>query len=148
MQTPEHAAWTKAVDEELDSMNKNGVWELDDRPKTRSYGGKVNIIDSKWVFKRKVLENGKTKFRTRLLQGCYSFTTIPSLVKHSDSSRLPQDSVGFLKTCLTCKDCRTFQRLAKILLRFYGVFATQVPLFIVNYLILYVLIYGVKSRVM
>lgn len=49
------------MEEELESMKKNEVWKLVERP---SQG---NIIDSKWIFKRKQENSGKTRFKARLV---------------------------------------------------------------------------------
>lgn len=67
MHTLEHVAWRKAADDELNSMDENRVWELVEKPAKMSDGSKLNLIDSRWVFKRKALENGKTKFKARLV---------------------------------------------------------------------------------
>ena len=44
--------WVKAMNEELDQIEKNNTWELVPRPI------KKNIIGSKWVFKNKMNEQG------------------------------------------------------------------------------------------
>lgn len=48
-------------------MEKNKVWALVDRPSSPKVEGKVNIIDSKWVFKRKSEVNGMTTYKARLV---------------------------------------------------------------------------------
>ena len=42
----ERNEWRQAMNEELNSMNENCVWEIVDRPDSKS---KPNIIDFKWV---------------------------------------------------------------------------------------------------
>ena len=42
----------KAMDEELDQIEKNDTWELFPRPKDK------NVIDTKWVYKNKLNEDG------------------------------------------------------------------------------------------
>jgi hypothetical protein len=42
--------WKKAMDEELDQIEKNDTWELVPRPKNK------NVIDTKWVFRNKLNE--------------------------------------------------------------------------------------------
>jgi hypothetical protein len=42
--------WNKAMDEELDQIEKNDTWELVPRPKNK------NVIGTKWVFKNKLNE--------------------------------------------------------------------------------------------
>jgi hypothetical protein len=44
--------WNKAMDEELDQIEKNDTWELVPRPKNK------NVIDTKWVFMNKLNEDG------------------------------------------------------------------------------------------
>jgi hypothetical protein len=45
--------WNKAMDEELDQIEKNDTWELVPRPKNK------NVIDTKWVFRNKLNEDGQ-----------------------------------------------------------------------------------------
>jgi hypothetical protein len=40
------------MDEELDKIEKNDTWELVTRPKNK------NVIDTKWVYRNKLNENG------------------------------------------------------------------------------------------
>ena len=42
--------WVKAMNEELDQIEKNNTWELVPRPVDK------NVIGSKWVFKNKMNE--------------------------------------------------------------------------------------------
>jgi hypothetical protein len=44
--------WNKGMDEELDQIEKNDTWELVPRPKDK------NVIDTKWVYKNKLNEDG------------------------------------------------------------------------------------------
>lgn len=67
MQTDEATQWRKAIESELNSMRENDVWEVVKRPKTMCNGQKANIIDSRWVFKRKIESNNVTKFKARLV---------------------------------------------------------------------------------
>ena len=46
-------SWVKAMNEELDQIEKNKTWELVPRPKDK------NVIGTKWVFKNKVNEDGE-----------------------------------------------------------------------------------------
>lgn len=57
MTSKEKKAWKIAIREELESMNANQVWTLVSRPKNV----KANIIDSKWIFKRKLDLDGSTR---------------------------------------------------------------------------------------
>ena len=54
--------WNKAMDEELDQIEKNETWELVSRRKNK------NVIDTKWVFKNKLNEYGQvTRNKARLV---------------------------------------------------------------------------------
>eukprot|EP00253_Pinus_taeda_P023547 PITA_23547 len=44
--------WVKAMDEEPEQIEKNNTWELVPRPKDK------NVIETKWIFKNKLNENG------------------------------------------------------------------------------------------
>jgi hypothetical protein len=44
--------WNKAMDEELDQIEKNDTWESVPRPKNK------NVINTKWVFRNKLNEDG------------------------------------------------------------------------------------------
>jgi hypothetical protein len=45
--------WNKAMDEELDQIEKNDTWELVPRPKNK------NVIGTKWVFRNKMNEDDR-----------------------------------------------------------------------------------------
>jgi hypothetical protein len=45
--------WIKAMNEELDQIEKNHTWELVPRPKDK------NVVGTKWIFKNKLNENGQ-----------------------------------------------------------------------------------------
>ena len=45
--------WFKAMNEELEKIEKNNTWELVPRPHDK------NIIGTNWVFKNKLNENGE-----------------------------------------------------------------------------------------
>jgi transposase InsO family protein len=54
--------WNKAMDEELDQIEKNDTWELVPRPKDK------NVIDTKWVYRNKLNEDGQvTRNKARLV---------------------------------------------------------------------------------
>jgi hypothetical protein len=54
--------WNKAMDEELDQIEKNNTWELVPRPKNK------NVIGTKWVFRNKLNEDGQaTRNKARLV---------------------------------------------------------------------------------
>jgi hypothetical protein len=45
--------WVKAMNDELDQIEKNNMWYMVQRPKGK------NIIGSKWIFKNKLNEEGQ-----------------------------------------------------------------------------------------
>jgi hypothetical protein len=50
------------MDEELDQIEKNDTWESVPRPKNK------NVIDTKWVFRNKLNEDGQvTRNKSRLV---------------------------------------------------------------------------------
>jgi hypothetical protein len=54
--------WNKAMDEELDKIEKNDTWELVPRPKDK------NVIGTNLVYKNKLNEDGKvTRTKARLV---------------------------------------------------------------------------------
>jgi hypothetical protein len=54
--------WNKAMDEELDQIEKNDTWELVPRPKDK------NVIGTKWVYMNKLNEYGQvTRNKVRLV---------------------------------------------------------------------------------
>jgi hypothetical protein len=59
---PQKKQWEAAINDELQSLAVNDVWELVDIPKG------VNIVSNKWVFKVKRLPNGQIdKYKARLV---------------------------------------------------------------------------------
>jgi hypothetical protein len=64
--------WNKAMDEELDQIEKNGTWELVPRPKNK------NVIGTKWVFRNKLNEDGQvTRNKVRLV--CKGYAQIEGI---------------------------------------------------------------------
>jgi hypothetical protein len=64
--------WNKAMDEELDQIEKNDTWELVPRPKNK------NVIDTKWVFRNKLNEDGQvTRKKSRLV--CKGYAQIEGI---------------------------------------------------------------------
>jgi hypothetical protein len=59
--------WKMAMDEEMESLDKNEAWDLVDLSTGR------NPIGSKWVFKKKLNAEGKVeKYKARLVEKGYS----------------------------------------------------------------------------
>jgi hypothetical protein len=64
--------WNKAMNEELDQIEKNDTWELVPRPKNK------NVIDTKWVFRNKLNEYGEvTRNKARLV--CKGYAQIEGI---------------------------------------------------------------------
>jgi hypothetical protein len=64
--------WNKAMDEELDQIEKNDTWELVPRPKNK------NVIGTKWVFRNKLNEDGQvTRNKARLV--CKGYTQVEGI---------------------------------------------------------------------
>ena len=67
MSCSESKLWMEAMREELNSMEKNKVWELVDLPNDRK------AIGSKWIFKRKLNASGNVeKYKARLVAKGYT----------------------------------------------------------------------------
>lgn len=59
---PEAAQWRAAMDEEIKSLKMHGTWKLANLPADRK------PVGSKWIFKRKVEENGNVaQYKARLV---------------------------------------------------------------------------------
>jgi hypothetical protein len=64
--------WNKAMDEELDQIEKNDTWELVPRPKNK------NVIGTKWVFRNKLNEDGHvTRNKDKLV--CKGYTQVEGI---------------------------------------------------------------------
>lgn len=81
--------WRIAVKEELNSMKKNEMWELVDRPQKNCTNKRPNIIDSKWIFKIKTEKDGGKKFKARLvIRGFKDINTYELKETYAPVSRL------------------------------------------------------------
>ena len=68
MESEDKVKWQKAINEELLAMHKNHVWKIVKRPTAKpKTTSKPNILDSRWVLKRKQEKNGGDRFRARLV---------------------------------------------------------------------------------
>lgn len=67
MKSSESDQWLAAMNDELQSLERNDTWSLVERPKSR------NIVGCKWVFKLKTRPNSETpKYKARLVAKGYS----------------------------------------------------------------------------
>jgi hypothetical protein len=64
--------WNKAMDEELDKIEKNDTWELVPRPKNK------NVIDTKWVFRNKLNQDGQVA-RNKVRLVCKGYAQIEGI---------------------------------------------------------------------
>lgn len=55
------AEWSKAMDDEMDSLKHNNTWDLIERPVNR------HIVSSKWVYRRKIDTRGGIQYKARLV---------------------------------------------------------------------------------
>lgn len=83
------AKWRKAMDEEMEAINKNGTWKLKELPD----GAKK--IGVKWIYKTKFKENGEVdKYKARLVVKGYAqeyevdYTEVFAPVAHMETIRL------------------------------------------------------------
>ncbi|KAJ8873884.1 hypothetical protein PR048_024720, partial [Dryococelus australis] len=63
------SGWKTAIDEELQTLEKNNVWKLVSKPRGE------NIIDSKWVFTEKEILGQKMKKAKLVARGCFQDST-------------------------------------------------------------------------
>jgi hypothetical protein len=64
--------WVKAMNEELDQIEKNNTWEMVQRPEGK------NVIGSKWIFKNKLNEQGQV-IRNKVRLVCKGYAQIEGL---------------------------------------------------------------------
>ena len=81
--------WVKAMEEELEQIERNNTWELVPIPKDK------NVIGTKWIFKNKLNENGDVvRNKARLVCKGYAqqegidFEEIFSLVARIEAIRM------------------------------------------------------------
>ena len=67
LKATDKSEWMEAINSELESMSKNQVWKLVDRKTASSDGKRQNVIDSRWVLKKKIEPGGNIRYKTRLV---------------------------------------------------------------------------------
>uniref|UniRef100_A0ABD2WAD9 Endonuclease n=2 Tax=Trichogramma kaykai TaxID=54128 RepID=A0ABD2WAD9_9HYME len=96
MNSKESQNWQAAVNEELKSMEENNVWSLVERPP------RENIIDSRWVFKRKVSPTTETIYRARLVVRGFKDTNDYEIREtYAPVSRMTDLMVAIVRRCST-----------------------------------------------
>ena len=59
--------WRNAIESELNSIKEKGIFVVVEREKIKAQKAAQNILDSRWIFKKKVDETGNVKFKARLV---------------------------------------------------------------------------------
>jgi hypothetical protein len=95
--------WNKAMDEELDQIEKNDTWELVPRPKNK------NVIDTKWVFRNKLNEDGQvTRNKARLV--CKGYAQIEGIdIEETFSPVARMEAICFLLAYACSKNVKVYQ---------------------------------------
>jgi hypothetical protein len=95
--------WNKAMDEELDQIEKNDTWELVPRPKNK------NVIGTKWVFRNKLNEDGQvTRNKARLV--CKGYAQIEGIdFEETFSPVAIMEAIHFLLAYACSKNVKVYQ---------------------------------------
>jgi hypothetical protein len=95
------------MDEELDQIEKNDTWELVPRPKNK------NVIDTKWVFKNKLNEDGQvTRNKARLV--CKGYAQIEGIdFEETFAPVARMEAIRFLLAYACSKNVKVYQMDAK-----------------------------------
>jgi hypothetical protein len=92
--------WIKAMDEELDQIEKNDTWELVPRPRYK------NVIDTKWLFRNKLNEDGHvTRNKDRLV--CKGYTQIEGI--YFEETFAPVSIMEVIRLILTYACSKIFE---------------------------------------
>ena len=59
---PERDKWSLSIKSEYDSLIENKTWSIVDRPPPE-----VNVVSSKWVFRKKTRLDGRVRYKSRLV---------------------------------------------------------------------------------
>jgi hypothetical protein len=95
--------WNKAMDEELDQIEKNDTWELVPRPKNK------NVIGTKWVFRNKLNEDGQvTRNKARLV--CKGYAQIEGIdFEETYAPVARMEAICFLLAYACSKNVKVYQ---------------------------------------
>jgi hypothetical protein len=95
--------WNKAMNEELDQIEKNDTWELVPRPKNK------NVIGTKWVFMNKLNEDGQvTRNKARLV--CKGYAQIEGINFEETFSPVARMEAIWLLLAYACsKNVKVYQ---------------------------------------
>jgi hypothetical protein len=95
--------WNKAMDEELDQIEKNDTWELVPRPKDK------NVIDTKRVYRNKLDEDGRvTRNKARLV--CKGYAQVEGIDFEETFSLVARMEVILLLLAYACsKNIKVYQ---------------------------------------
>jgi hypothetical protein len=95
--------WNKAMDEELDQIEKNDTWELVPRPMNK------NVISTKWVFMNKSNEDGQvTRNKARLI--CKGYAQIEGIdFEETFSPVARMEAICFLLAYACSKNIKVYQ---------------------------------------
>jgi transposase InsO family protein len=96
-------SWNKAMDEELDQIEKNDTWELVPRPKNK------NVIGTKWVFRNKLNEDGQvTRNKARLV--CKGYAQVEGIdFEETFSPVARMEAICFLLAYACSKNIKMYQ---------------------------------------
>jgi hypothetical protein len=91
------------MDEELDQIEKNDTWELVPRPKNK------NVIDTKWVFRNKLNEDGQvTRNKARLV--CKGYAQIEGInFEETFAPVARMEAIHFLLAYACSKNVKVYQ---------------------------------------
>jgi hypothetical protein len=91
------------MDVELDQIEKNDTWELVPRPKNK------NVIDTKWVFRNKLNEDGQvTRNKSRLV--CKGYAQIEGInFEETFSTVVRMETIHFLLAYACSENVKVYQ---------------------------------------
>jgi hypothetical protein len=95
--------WVKAMDEELDHIEKNETWELFPRPKNK------NVISTKWVFRKKLNKDGKV-IRNKAILVCKGYSQVEGIYfEDTFSSVASMEAIRLLPAYACSNNIKVYQ---------------------------------------